>query len=253
MKDGLARFENALRNLIERTLERVAGGRLDSASVAVQMVRAMESSLHEDEAGRYWAPDEYRLRLHPQELKALQEQHADLIPLLREAVLQAARGGEISIEEEPHIMLVADYKMARNKVRVEAIHSKDAQYRTRQMPSLRRERSMDVSRAMLVGARGEIYPLGGVEVNIGRLRDNQIVFDDPRVSRRHARIRLHEGFHVVHDLDSKAGTSVNGEPKTECMLRHGDVITIAGNRLVYHAEGLGRGRDSSASNPGEAS
>jgi hypothetical protein len=251
MKDGLARFENALRNLIERTLERVAGGRLDSASVAVQMVRAMESSLHEDDVGRSWAPDEYSLRLHPQELKALQEENPDLIPLLREAVLQAARAGDISVEEEPHIMLVADYKMARNKVRVEAIQSKDALYRTRQMPSLRSETSVDVSRAMLVGARGEIYPLGRDDVGIGRLRDNQIVFDDPRVSRRHARIRLNEDRHVVYDLDSKAGTRVNGEPKMECILRHGDVITIADNRLVYHAESLEAGRDSSDSAPGE--
>ncbi len=250
MKDGLARFENALRNVIERTLERVAGGRLDSASVAVQMVRAMESSLTEDEVGRSWAPDEYKLRLHPKELKTLQDQNPDLILLLREAVLQAARAGDISIEEEPHIMLVADYKMARNKVRVEAIHSKDAQFRTRQMPSLRSGRSVDVSRAILVGARGEIYPLGVDEVNIGRLRDNHIVFDDPRVSRRHARIRLQEGRHVVYDLESKAGTSVNGEPATECILRHGDVIKIAENRLVYHAEGI---HDSSDSHRGVVS
>jgi len=244
MKGWIGRIETTLQNLIERTLERLAGARLDSAAIAIEMVRAMESSLRRDEVGRSWAPDEYSLRLHPGELRALQQETPDLVPLLKGAVLQAARDGGFSIEEEPHIVMVADYKMARNKVRVEAIHGADALFHTRQMPSLTGEIADAVEQAVLVSVEGDIYPLGEEEVSIGRLRDNHIVFDDPRVSRRHAEVRLRQGRHVIYDLGSKAGTRVNGEPKKQCILRHGDVITLAGNRLVYQLGNLGNGRAS---------
>lgn len=250
MKGWISRIEIALQNLIERTLERLAGGRLDSATIAVQMVRAMESSLRQDEGGRSWAPDEYSVRLHPQELKVLQQEIPDLVPLLKEAILQAARDGGFSIEQEPHIVLIADYKMGRNKVRVEAIHDTDALFHTRQMTSLVGETPAGTGRAMLVGIKGEVYPLSDDDVSIGRLRDNQIVFDDPRVSRRHAQIHLREGRHVVYDLGSKAGTRVNGEPKMQCVLRDGDVITLAGNRLVYKVGDVGDDRASADSNSG---
>lgn len=242
MKRLIGRIETALQNLIERTLERLAGGRIDSAAVAVQMVRAMETSLRQDENGRSWAPDEYSLRLHPQELKALQQETSDLVALLKKALLQAARDGGFSIEEEPHIVLVADYKMGRNKLRVEAIHGADALFHTRQMSTLVSETPTGTVRAMLVGIEGEIYPVGADDVSIGRLRDNQIVFDDPRVSRRHAQVRLHEGRHVVYDLGSKAGTRINGEPKMQSVLKHGDVITFAGNRLIYKVGDAGKDR-----------
>src|SRR4051812_33457222 len=38
-----------------------------------------------------------------------------------------------------------------------------------------------------------------------------VVLDDPRVSRRHARITLSDGGIVVEDLDSRNGTFVNRE------------------------------------------
>lgn len=66
----------------------------------------------------------------------------------------------------------------------------------------------------------QVYPLVQPVTTIGRTSDNDLILDDPSVSRRHARItRTPAGF-VVEDLDSFNGTTVAGR------LMHGDRATI---------------------------
>lgn len=57
----------------------------------------------------------------------------------------------------------------------------------------------------------DAYPLGGSCTSVGRNADNDLVIDDPYVSRYHARIwRQPEGYRL-EDLDSLNGTFCNGE------------------------------------------
>lgn len=74
-------------------------------------------------------------------------------------------------------------------------------------------------------------------VTIGRAAENDIVLPDPRMSRRHARIRLRHGKFVLHD-ESANGTLV---------------VTDEGRRIPLHREDLtlhGSGR--LGVNPGES-
>jgi FHA domain len=50
----------------------------------------------------------------------------------------------------------------------------------------------------------------GKALVVGRGQDAQVVLDDPRASRMHARISPHGGTAVVEDLGSSNGTFVNG-------------------------------------------
>jgi hypothetical protein len=254
MKDFMERTEAGLQNLVERTLERLTGGRLDAAALAVLVVRAMEESLRRDRAGRFWAPDEFDLLLRPADLELMLSETPDLKVFLQKTVVQAARESGYSIAVEPRIAFEVDAKLARNKVRVHAFHSKDTPAHTRQMPSLARAKtSVGAAGASLVGIEGEVYSLELDVVNIGRLPENQIAISDPRVSRKHAQVRLREGHHVIFDLGSKAGTRVNGTPTMECVLQHGDVVTFAGNRLVYQRIEAAHDAASAASDPGAGS
>src|SRR5436190_22307213 len=56
---------------------------------------------------------------------------------------------------------------------------------------------------------GRQIPLSAPLV-VGRGQDAQVVLDDARVSRNHARITPHGGTAVVEDLGSSNGTFVNG-------------------------------------------
>ncbi|MBN1658268.1 MAG: FHA domain-containing protein, partial [Anaerolineae bacterium] len=57
--------------------------------------------------------------------------------------------------------------------------------------------------------RGQSYSLQGGTVTIGRQGDNQVVVDDSKVSRHHARLVWQGDSYVVHDLGSANGTWVN--------------------------------------------
>jgi hypothetical protein len=78
------------------------------------------------------------------------------------------------------------------------------------------------------------YPLTGSVVNIGRRADNDLVLHDPRVSRNHAQLRAIKGRYVIFDLDSTAGTFVNGQRVAQsATLFSGDVISLAGATLIF--------------------
>lgn len=106
--------------------------------------------------------------------------------------------------------------------------------------SLQRERRVVLG--YLVVADGDrasaVFPLAKV-TNVGRsARDNDIILDDRRVSRRHARIRQEDAQFVVHDLASTNGTWVadNNEMRrleAPHTLTEGDVIRIGDSRLLF--------------------
>lgn len=72
-------------------------------------------------------------------------------------------------------------------------------------------------------------------VRIGRAPDNDVILDDPRVSRHHAELRWHADLQrfLLIDMGSTGGTRVNGEPVQQCPLEPGDVIALAGVELRY--------------------
>jgi pSer/pThr/pTyr-binding forkhead associated (FHA) protein len=77
------------------------------------------------------------------------------------------------------------------------------------------------------------YPLARVTVDVGRGRNNDIILDDPRVSRHHAQIRRRRGTFMIFDLDSANGTFVNGRPVEEAILSDGDRVSFGGVELVF--------------------
>jgi pSer/pThr/pTyr-binding forkhead associated (FHA) protein len=85
--------------------------------------------------------------------------------------------------------------------------------------------------------QGERHPLGDDDVTIGRDEGNTVVVASDQASRRHARIFVSGGAHVLVDLESTNGTFLNSKLVKEQTLRHGDVIRIASTVLKYVIEG----------------
>jgi pSer/pThr/pTyr-binding forkhead associated (FHA) protein len=69
-------------------------------------------------------------------------------------------------------------------------------------------------------------------ITVGRGTENDVVLDDPKVSRRHARIRCVGGTCHVQDLDSSNGTFINGERIAEGTLTPGSEVRFGGTTLV---------------------
>jgi len=81
--------------------------------------------------------------------------------------------------------------------------------------------------------QGRRYPLGDEDVTMGRDRTNTVVVPSESASRRHARIFVSGGAHVLVDLESTNGTLLNGKPVAEQTLRNGDVIRVGSTVLRY--------------------
>lgn len=101
---------------------------------------------------------------------------------------------------------------------------------------------------------GMLYQLTNPQgTSIGRDgQSNDIVLDDPAVSRQHAKIRLEEGTRkkepqfYLYDLASANGTFVNGRKIQRQWLKDGDQIRIGETTLVFKTVGKGPAEKKSA-------
>lgn len=74
---------------------------------------------------------------------------------------------------------------------------------------------------------GKVFPIEKHELFLGRDLANDIVINDPEVSRRHVRFFMQGANVVVEDLGSTNGTSINGQRLVgPYILRPGEVITL---------------------------
>lgn len=76
-----------------------------------------------------------------------------------------------------------------------------------------------------VGTKDQIVEVGEF-LTIGRDTVNQVVFDDPFLSSRHARVEKRDSGYFIKDLQSHNGIYVNGVRVGEAALEHFDKINI---------------------------
>ncbi len=86
----------------------------------------------------------------------------------------------------------------------------------------------------LPGAGEQEFEISKAEITIGRGQTNDIVLQDSRVSRSHARFEFHpDGEVVVVDLGSTNGVRVNGVRLEQVKLAPGDVVFIGGSQITH--------------------
>ncbi|HEX7711406.1 MAG TPA: TIR domain-containing protein [Sphingomonadaceae bacterium] len=88
-----------------------------------------------------------------------------------------------------------------------------------------------------IEADGEVakrFPVGPLGLKIGRTAPADAILADPKVSRSHCTVELHEDELFVTDLSSTNGTFVDGKRVTgAALLPVGSVLTIGGFELVH--------------------
>ncbi|MBK9294288.1 MAG: FHA domain-containing protein [Oligoflexia bacterium] len=81
--------------------------------------------------------------------------------------------------------------------------------------------------------KGVCYKLLGQTIRIGRATDNDVVLDDVKSSRYHARVEKREQNYWIVDAGSQNGIIVNGNLVNEKLLTLGDQIIIGNTTLIY--------------------
>jgi pSer/pThr/pTyr-binding forkhead associated (FHA) protein len=79
----------------------------------------------------------------------------------------------------------------------------------------------------------QIFPITKPIISIGRKLDNDLVIQDPLVSRLHAQIYAEEGKFLIRDKGSTGGTFVNNKKVDEAVLFSGDIILLANIPLMF--------------------
>jgi hypothetical protein len=104
-------------------------------------------------------------------------------------------------------------------------------------PAGRPEAASPKLRPCLILPDRKKMPLEAGEIVLGSGPECQVKLSGMLVAKAHAKIVPDkEGHYKIVHLSGLAGTRVNGEKITEHVLRHGDEIEIAKQKLLYRLE-----------------
>lgn len=239
----LASLERLLERMLERTTARLFGTRLRPIHLQRRIERAMERERRTG-VDRIRVPEHYEVHLAPGDLVGLGGPADEVAAGLADAALVFARTRGYRLAGRPYVELVADPRIARGDIKVATGSDRGKAARTspEDIPDRTLVFESPVVRAPAAilrevrrdGLEREVA-LDGTVMTIGRADDNELVLDDARVSRHHARLRARHGMLVLMDLGSRNGVRVNGETVVEVVLGVGDRIEIGDTVLVVDA------------------
>jgi pSer/pThr/pTyr-binding forkhead associated (FHA) protein len=217
---------------LARPLQALSGEPPIWVVVAEQLTREIDAAAKRDSSGRVFSPDQFTLSLHTIDARTLAGNTDNVQDAIARVIRDSLAVAGYSLARYPHLTLSADPTLRIGEVRAIAWHSRDP------LGSAANDEPDEPATPPAVGAFLIVdgkrhFRLDRSPITIGRKLDNHLVLPDPHVSRRHAEIRLQGGRYMLRDLNSTAGTRVNGQLATEHLLQPGDVITISGISLIY--------------------
>jgi len=237
MRIRLDLIESRLQALIEEWIIPVGRANFQSR-LAHQLIEFMQQNLDTSREGYFSGVNRYTIFVHPSLIQGLQHKEQLLIALA-DGMQIAAREAGFHFSIPPRISLEADPSLPVGEFTIdnEGDYTPPGTTAVLQLPQNDRGSEAKGIRAYLMVNGTDFFPIHNlVVVNLGRLPDNDLVLNDPRVSRTHAQIRLNRGNYVLCDLNSTGGTMVNGQRIQQCVLKPGDVISLAGFPLIYGEE-----------------
>ena len=229
-------LEVRLEQMIEGAFAHLFGKRLRMHDLAIRLARAMEVNSRTVDAAdrRPLAPNLYTFYVHPETHMALLENQPGLCDVLDQYVLELVAASHFRLDHPPAVKFLADAGLARSDVQVVAAFQGEKHRSTGIMQPIKVYSAdhLPVNPQLIVNETA-LISLEEAVINIGRGQENDIVIDDPYVSRHHLQIRLYRGTYLLFDVHSRSGTAINGVWVKERRLQSGDVIRIGRSQLVY--------------------
>ena len=248
----LSRVEAFLERFLEAPAGRL-GASIQPVSLAKRIERAMDTNKTYGDVGVI-VPNHYDLHLHPNDFAAFASYRSSLEDDLAHGILARARHERYTLVARPRVSIKPDPDTRRGEIRVGANVVDDRGDRVHEaspMPASsdtmifarpETDGAPDSARRayLLVSTRGSRpvqFDLGGPLIGIGRASDNDVIVDDPMVSRHHCQLKLQHGAYGFADLGSRNGSTVNGQPVSQIALGPGDVIRIGDTEIEFQVRG----------------
>jgi len=234
MEERLASLEAAIKNSLRDSLELLPWHTSSASAVSRHLAKEVIECSRKDKEGRPYAPDQYTLSIHPRETGELHRSPPEVQKQLASDLREVLKEFGFLMAKEPNITLATDPTLSMGEIRVIAWHSSDPlEFTDEQKEPTVETAEHPLLNAFLVVEGKRHYPLDKDTINIGRLPSNDLILNDPHVSRHHAQLKSSENGFVIEDLKSTAGTLVNKRRVKRHRLRPGDVISIARVELIY--------------------
>lgn len=231
---NLREIEARLQTLIEVDLLKVLPGRRMEDVIVQKLAGAIQQNSIVDAEGTT-IPDVYTLVVHPETAETWVDDR--MLTVILNSITTVAQEAGFKFTIPPTVTVKVDERIKIDDVEVIPVYRTETMAETNATPldtgSLDATSEKIPDNSFLIVEGVKMYPLNLPVVNIGRRLDNQLVIDDPRVSRNHAQLRAIKGRFVVFDLNSTGGTFVNGQRTSQSVLYPGDVISLAGVALIF--------------------
>jgi len=231
---NLNELESRLQTLVEVRLLSVLPGQKVEDLVIQKLASAMQGNLITLDDGSLIAPNVYTIIVNPKSTSNWRE--SKLLETLIAVLKTVGEEAGYKFSSVPTITISTDKSLSFMDANVMASQRVEPMAETKGNPNenaTSREGEHIPENAFLIIEGVKVFPLKSSVINIGRRLDNQLVIDDPRVSRNHAQLRAINGRFVMFDLNSTGGTFVNGQRANQTVLYPGDVISLAGVALIF--------------------
>lgn len=236
MKLNLDLIEEHLRALFEDALYKLTPNPDGPFNLIEQLSTTILINTVENNKGIVYAPDRYRFLIPEDQMPGWRAQQ-DLLNQLTYELQSLGKMYDFNFLTTPEITLTSHPDRSNSKVIIQAEHSApvpdlpDTAAMEQPQPTIPLP-AIPANAFLVVGGRTN-YPLDKPVVNIGRHSDNDLILDDPHVSRHHAQLRAINRRYVAFDVGSTSGILLNGRKVTQATLRPGDVLRVGMVNLIY--------------------
>jgi hypothetical protein len=238
MIEKLDKIEARLRTLIEGNTYQLLPPRNLLQKLIHEIVQGINTNRVTLSDGRIIAPFQFIIHINPSDNKSWISKQ-DFLEDLTESLKVAVQDAGLFFSNPPIIRLIPDLTLMLDQFQIEIAPSSQAGSDTVSMhlpitgSESQIENAIFLLSAFLIVNSTFHFHLEHAIINIGRRSDNQLIINDPRISRVHCQLRLVNKHFILFDLNSKGGTFVNGQRISQYTLSPGDVISLMGVPLVY--------------------
>jgi hypothetical protein len=237
MPTPLQKAEFRLQALLEKGFGKLSKSGLISNLIA-QIILEMRDLTRGGKNSLRLAPDQFKISASSKTWKKLQADPHWMEKVIRALKNEASESG-VTFQSPLRIDPFIDDSLTPEEFLIDSQWQSDSTRSTQSINNRAEKPTLVVptGRDFLIIGNTLVFKLESPLINLGRRASNDLVLDDPRISRRHAQIRLIDGLFSIYDLGSTGGTFVNGQPVSSRVLNPGDVISLAGFPIIFNREG----------------
>ena len=227
-------FEHKLESLFEGFFAKSFRSGLHPLEIAKKLVRHMEE--HKVVSiSRVYGPNSYTVYVSPRDREKLGSFEAGLKLELQEFLKNKAKEERLTILGPPEIEIVGRKGLALGDIKIESKMITPPELPEDEEALSEKAGEVRASLVSLAEPR-KTFSLEKETATIGRLESNDIVVEDPQVSRVHAEIRRRQNHFVIVDLGSTNGTFVGKKRVDTEKLNHKDVLTFGETEFEFRKE-----------------